>query len=217
MRSCDVQVNADGKSASVERRDEGGLEHGTVHVMLDAPFRQNGIDRRLMVTSVLYEGNDCHSCALDIDAIQWKNERDFWIPEIIDRHALDFGARGDAGTAKLVQYRKDLYGFSLELPDTHQGEADISLQLVAPVQGHFRPVLLVSKESDNGGNCGGDASGGPCYANSSSVLFLASGGVLPDIEIDEKGDDLNDHGAVLSANRKIIYTFSGDHYQQVGH
>ena len=206
------------KSSSVVIRDENGENpSGKSTLILDGPFFQNGEQKHLLVTSTAVSGEDCHACDAGIGAYVFARREGGWIAEIIDKEIGRFGAWGAAGKAKVVKFAPDVYGFSLTLDDMHQGEADSSELFVAPVSGHFRPVLSLGIESDNKGNCGSTdpetiLGHTPCVQSESTIHFLNSihNGYF-DIEVDESGTAYTDQGVIPTNGRKL-YLFSSEKY-----
>jgi hypothetical protein len=208
------------KTSSVAITNEKGERStGRSNLILDRPFSQGGEQKHLLVTSTAATGVDCHACDAGIGAYVFVSREGGWIAEITDNEIGRSGAWGDAGKAALVKFAPEVYGFSLRTDDMHQGEADSSEVFVAPVNGHFHPVLSLEIASDNAGNCGPtdpDSLPGhfPCVQSRSVVHFLDSvhHGFF-DIRVDESGTTYQDM-AVIPARRTTIYFFSGQKYAE---
>ena len=197
---------------------------GKLTVVLDSPFTQRGAAKRLLVTATTVEGEECHACPARIGAFLFANVAGYWTPEIVDKEALRFGsmgqAGGDPGTAQVVKFAPDVYGFSLVNSTFYEGNEGISEELVAPVRNHYRSVLSMSAGGNDSGNCGDQPeefrgklgfNSGPCTGTKVTVRFPGSVHGFLDIETSEIGTEEN-NGSVVQVNRRRLYIFSGDKY-----
>jgi uncharacterized membrane protein len=204
-------------SSVVVTNEKADNSTGNVTLLLDSPFFQGSEQKHLLVTSTAVTGEECHACDAEIGAYVYARREGGWTPEIADREIGRFGAWGVAGKARVIKVAPEVYGFSLTIDDMHQGEADSSELFVAPVSGHFHPVLSIGTESDNKGNCGSTdpemtLGHAPCVESESTIHFLNSihNGYF-DIEVDESGTANPDQGVIPTNSRKI-YLFSGEKY-----
>jgi hypothetical protein len=201
------------RSSSVLVKGDTGDESGKLTLLLDSPFSQGGARKHLLVTSTAIPGEDCHACGARIGAYVFANREGRWVPEIADKEAARFGAFGTTGPAQAVKFAPDVYGFSITLEDMHQGQGDTAQQFIAPVNNHYRQVLLLNTEEDNAGACGPDLS--PCYQSKSTVRFLNSVHGLFDIEVYKSGTEYSNQG-VTPADSHKLYVLVGDKYVEQG-
>jgi len=190
-------------------------------LILDSSYAQNGVQKHLVVTSTIALGADCHACDTGIGAYLFVKTETGWAVAISDKEIGRFGASGNAGKAKALDFAPDIHGFTLSMEDGGQGETGVYELFAAPVDNHFRQVLSLTTESDNLGDCGSldpDSLLGhdPCVQSKSAVHFLKSAheGFF-DIAVDDSGTANTDQGVVRTDGRKL-YVFSDGKYIQQG-
>lgn len=206
---------------------------GEVTLVLDSRFSQSGVEKHLLVTATAVEGEDCHACAPTIGTYLFaKHGR--WLLEQANNDVDRWGSYGHVfgdtdpdhpngayGKAQSVKFGPDVYGFSLTATDGAQDTESTSELFVAPVEGHYQPVLSLTLAEDNEGDCGpSSVLHTACYGFKSSVLFLNSthAGFF-DIEVDQSGTGMEWSQAgqysisqVIPANQKKLYFLSGGKY-----
>lgn len=186
-----------------------------VTAVLVSPFKQQGIDKYMVVTTAAPPGHDCHACAPVVGMAIFKKDGNNWALELEQKYVDEIGAYGVAPEGKLIKIGDDNYGVLLESSDTGQGYTSEGVSLITVVNNKtFKRILTVQTAGDNSGTCGDDL--GPCWKFSSKYEF--AGGKdrnFYDFKLQStgtKGAD-DDPTKVIPADETKTYQFDGTEYK----
>ncbi len=109
-----------------------------------------------------------------------------------------------------MKFAPDKHGFSLSTDDVTQGYATSTEELVAPIEGHFHPVLSVTTSEDNKGSCGSPDLP-VCFDNHSIISFSGSRRDFFDVDVSQSGTK-SDSQSIVPANEVRHYAYDGGKY-----
>jgi len=167
----------------------------------DFPVTQDEEEKRIVATTSIQEGSDCHACGPDVSLFEFELGSTGWTLADSDVAVVRWGQWGQLGARELeiLSLGKNVYGLRLDLASTGQGVTLGLTSIYAHIDGDYRKVLDVdASEHDDSTKTSWD-----------SVVSLQPGsGEFLDILVERKG---NREGMPFS--ERELFKFNGTTYE----
>ena len=171
----------------------------------DFPVTQDGKEKRILATTSIEEGSDCHACGPQVSLFEFELGPDGWMLADSDVDVVRWGQWGQLGTRELqvLSLGKNVYGARLDGASTGQGVTLGLTSIYAHIDGDYRKVFdLQASEHDDSSKTSWD-----------SVVSLQPGsGEFSDILVERKG---NREGMPFS--ERELFKFNGTTYEPWPH
>jgi hypothetical protein len=167
----------------------------------DFPVIQNGKEKRILATTSIEEGSDCHACGPNVSLFEFELGSTGWTLADSDIDVVRWGQWGLLGPRELqiLSLGKNVYGARLDGASTGQGVTLGLTSIYAHIDGDYRKVLDVdASEHDDSTRTSWE-----------SVVSLQPGsGEFMDILVERKG---NREGTPFS--ERELFKFNGTTYE----
>jgi hypothetical protein len=144
---------------------------GSAAIFLDAPFQEAGVERRLLLTYTVPEGQDysCHACPPLISGFLFAHKDDKWFVDISEQRIGVSSSWGKPPMATLVQVGPDRHAIVFSDSDMAQGYSSSTDSIWVPVDAVFQQAINITTESDDDGGC--EMAGTGCYQYRTTYSF----------------------------------------------
>jgi hypothetical protein len=131
---------------------------GKAQIIFDAPYKEDGIDKRIVLAATVPAIKDysCHACGLLIGGAVFKRSADGWLVESKNKYIAVEGKWGsvDPESISLLKVGPDHYGVLFRGSDMHQGYESIGVSLLIPYGKSIVESLQFYVEGPTEGVCG---------------------------------------------------------------
>lgn len=167
----------------------------------DFPITQDGKEKRVLVTTSIEEGSDCHACGPEVSLFEFEPGSSGWTLTDSDVDVVRWGQWGQLGRSELqiLSLGKNVYGARLAGASTGQGVTLGITSIYAYIDGDYRKVFeLQTSENDDSTRTSWD----------SAVSLQPGSGEFLDILVERKG---NREGTPFS--ERELFKFNGTMYE----
>jgi hypothetical protein len=112
------------------------IPKGIARVIFDAPYKENGIDKRIVLVATAPAENApaCHACALLVGGAVFRSSADGWVAESRNPYIAVKGKYGTVENERMRVFKvgPEHYGVLFEGDDMHQGNVTNYVSLIVP-------------------------------------------------------------------------------------
>jgi hypothetical protein len=130
---------------------------GIVRVVFDAPFKEDGIDKHVIITATAPADKDyqCHACELLIGGAVFRRSAGGWLIESQNKYVAAKGKYGsmEGEIISLLDIGPAKYGVLIRGTDSHQGYVANYVSLLVPYEKSINEALMLSIEGPSEGVC----------------------------------------------------------------
>lgn len=110
--------------------------NGRVSIIFDAPYREDNIDKHIVITATVPANEDygCHACAPLIGGAVFRRLGKYWVLEAENKYITVMGKFGstDREVIRLAKIGPDRFGVIFQGDDVHQGYISNYISLIVP-------------------------------------------------------------------------------------
>ena len=167
----------------------------------DFVLTEDGREKRILATTSIEAGSDCHACGPQVSLFEFESGSDGWILTDSDVDIVRWGQWGKlaAGELHVLSLGKGVYGVRLDGASTAQGVTVGDTSIYARINGDYRQVFMIqTSEHEESSDTSWE-----------STVGLQSGpGELLDILVERMG---NHEGLT----ERELFRFNGQAYEAV--
>ena len=111
----------------------------------DFVLTEDGREKRILATTSIEAGSDCHACGPEVSLFEFESGPDGWMLTDSDVGIVRWGQWGKlaAGELQVLSLGKSVYGVRLDGTSTAQGVTVGDTSIYARVNGDYRQVFMI--------------------------------------------------------------------------
>ncbi len=137
-----VQVQGDKAFVRIDPpKYSTGIYPVAIEVLLTAPFRENNVDKYVVLTGTGPADMGAHSSSAQIDGAVFYRTNNTWQIDAEQQHITDMGSFGHAPNGQLVKIGPDKYGFQFNNTYMSTGIGGESISIFTALEKGFKEVF----------------------------------------------------------------------------